>query len=64
MAEEKWYFDPSTGDVSLGKEGSWANRMGPYDSEAEARDALKLAAARNEVADAQDEADDNWGEDS
>lgn len=64
MAEEKWYFDPSTGDVDLGKEGSWANRMGPYDSEAEAHDALKLAHERNKQADAQDEEDDNWGQGS
>lgn len=61
MADEQWYFDPSTGDVAQGKEGSWSNRMGPYDSESAARDALKIAEARNKQADAEDEADDNWG---
>lgn len=64
MADDKWFFDPSTGEVALGKQGSWSNRMGPYDSESEARDALKTARERNEQADAQDEEDDNWGEGS
>lgn len=57
-----WYYDPTTGEVAEGKTGSWANRMGPYGTREEAQNALKIAEARNEAADALDEADDDWGE--
>lgn len=56
-----WYYVPSTGEVAEGKTRSWANRMGPYATREEALNALKIADARNDVADAQDEEDDNWG---
>lgn len=59
--ENQWYFDPSTGTVSQGKQSGWENRMGPYDSEAEARAALEIAAARNQSADNEDDKDDDWG---
>ena len=57
--DEKWYFDPKTGSVTQGKEGSWDDRMGPYDTREEAAHALDIAAARNAAA---DEEDDDWGE--
>lgn len=60
-AEKKWYFNPSTGEVTEGAEDSWDNRMGPYASREEAENALKIAAARNAAADAAEEEDDNWG---
>lgn len=60
--DSKWYFDPSTGEVSQGKQAGWENRMGPYDSAAEARDALTIAAARNQAADNEDDEDDDWGQ--
>ena len=56
MAEEKFYFNPSTGEVTQGKVASWDNRMGPYDTREEAERALETAAQRNQVADDQDEA--------
>ena len=56
MAEEKFYFNPSTGEVTQGKVTSWDNRMGPYDTREEAERALETAAQRNQVADDQDEA--------
>ena len=59
--DSKWFFDPSTGKVSQGKESSWNNRMGPYDSEAEARAALEIASARNQSADNEEEEDADWG---
>ena len=64
MAAEgsQWYFDPSTGEVSQGKQAGWENRMGPYASESEARSALEIAAARNKAADNEDDEDDDWGE--
>lgn len=60
--DQKWYYNPSTGEVTQGKEGSWDDRMGPYDSEAEARNAIDIAQQRNKAAEVEEEADDNWGE--
>ena len=66
MADEKWYYSLSTGEVRQGKADSWSDRMGPYDTEQEAADALKTAHARTAAADAaeraEQEAEDNWGE--
>lgn len=62
MAEEKFYFNPTTREVTQGKEGAWDDRMGPYDTREEAERALETAAERNKRAEAIDEADDNWGE--
>lgn len=61
----KWFFDPSTGEVAQGKSSAWSQRMGPYESREEAANALKIAQARTELADEQDEAerDDDWGAD-
>lgn len=61
VGEEKWYFDPKTGEVNLGKEGSWNDRMGPYDTKEEAAKALETAAARTSAADQDDNEDDDWG---
>ena len=58
----KWYYDLETGEVTQGKEGGWDSRMGPYDSEEEARSALAIAAERTKAADAADDADEDWGE--
>lgn len=57
-ADEKWFYDLSTKEVSQGKSAGFENRMGPYDSEAEARKAIEIAAARTEAGDDWDEADD------
>lgn len=57
----KWYFDPSTGEVTQGKEGAWDDRMGPYDTREEAAAALEIAAARTAAADAEDRKEDDWG---
>lgn len=62
MSDEKFHFNPSTGEVTQGKVGGWDDRMGPYDTREEAQRALDTAAERNKRAEAQDEADDNWGE--
>lgn len=63
MAEEKWYFDTKTGEVTKGKSSGWDTRMGPYDSEDAARQALSTAQQRTEAADAYDEQDDWDNED-
>lgn len=62
MSDEKFYYNPATGEVTQGKVASWDNRMGPYDTREEAEHAIALANERTKRADAADEADDNWGE--
>lgn len=57
MTDEKFYFNPTTGEVTQGKVASWDNRMGPYDTREEAAHALEIAAQRNKAA---DEADEAW----
>lgn len=60
MAEndgEKFWFNTATKSVEKGPVSSWENRMGPYDTEAEARGALRRAAENS----AQwDEKDAEW----
>ncbi|ALC06406.1 hypothetical protein CDES_10120 [Corynebacterium deserti GIMN1.010] len=56
--DSKWYYDLSTGEVSQGKTSGFENRMGPYDTEEQARKAIEIAAARTEVADDWDEDED------
>lgn len=56
-----WYYTPSTGEVTRGRQSGWDDRMGPYATEAEARAAMKRVAARNEAADDWDEEDEEWG---
>ncbi|MCF4006221.1 hypothetical protein L1O03_03390 [Corynebacterium uropygiale] len=58
--DTQWFYDLATGEVSQGKTSGWENRMGPYSSEAEAREALATAARRNEEAEAQDREDEDW----
>ncbi|WJZ03232.1 hypothetical protein [Corynebacterium freiburgense] len=60
-SDEQWFYNPSTGEVAQGKHQSWDNRMGPYASEAEAHDAMKIAAERTAAADAYDEEGEDWG---
>lgn len=57
-ADQKWFFDPTTKEVSQGKTSGWENRMGPYDTREEAENANGIAQARNDAADAADEEDD------
>lgn len=58
----QWYYSPSTGKVSQGKEASWNDRLGPYATREEAEQALEKAHKRNEQADAAEAAEDDWGE--
>ncbi|AKE40977.1 Uncharacterised protein [Corynebacterium kutscheri] len=58
--DNKWFFNPRTKKVEQGKVSGFDDRMGPYDSEEEAAQALEIAQARNEFADAEDEAEKQW----
>ena len=60
-ADSQYYFSPTTGEVTQGKKQGWDNRMGPYSSAEEARNALKTARERTQAADAEAQADDSWG---
>jgi len=44
---EHYWYNTKTGRVEKGRQSSWENRMGPYDTEAEARRALDTAAAKS-----------------
>lgn len=57
-SDKQWYYDTSTGQVTQGAESGWDNRMGPYATREEAEHAIESAKARNEAADAYDEAED------
>lgn len=61
MADEKFYFNPSTREITQGKVSGWDDRMGPYDTREEAQRALETAAQRTKEADDQDRAEDDWG---
>lgn len=56
-AQEKWYYHVASGKVVHGKAGPWEDRMGPYESEEDARQALARAAERSQ---AFDDEDDDW----
>ena len=60
MADEQYYYNPATGEVTQGKEAAWDNRMGPYATREEAEHAIEIARARTKAADAADKEDDGW----
>lgn len=60
-ADEQWFFDPVTGEVTEGKVSGWKNRMGPYDSKELAENAFEIAKKRNDAADQAEDDGDDWG---
>lgn len=54
-ADSKYYFNVKTNSVEKGLVSDWTNRMGPYDTEQEARAALETARSRSESWDDDDE---------
>lgn len=58
--DEEYWYNTKTQQVEKGRQSSWENRMGPYDTEGEARAALDTAAERS----AQwDDEDADWKKD-
>lgn len=53
----KFYFNTRTGQVEEGKRFSWASRLGPYATRAEAQRALDTAAGRTQAWDEEDKAE-------
>ena len=52
----QWWFNLRTKQVEQDAGGPNSERLGPYNTEADARNALERAAARNADWDAQDDA--------
>lgn len=52
--DEKYWFNTRTHSVEKGAQSSFEDRMGPFDTEAEAANALSEAKKRNEAWDADD----------
>ena len=44
--DEKYFFNLETGQVEKGKVSAWDKRMGPYDTQEEAQQALATAQER------------------
>lgn len=57
----KYYFNTKKGIVQKGRLSGWMNRLGPYDTYAEAEQALKRVQSRNE--EWKDQEEDYKGED-
>lgn len=53
--DAKYWYNVKTGQVEYGPESNWENRMGPYDTEDQAKAALARAAQRNRDWDTDDE---------
>lgn len=63
VPDRKYWVNTDTGEVEHGRRSGAGHRMGPYDTEEEARVAYDGAAARNESWEAEDEAwKDAWDE--
>lgn len=57
----RYYFNTRTHQVEVGKQSSWNERMGPYDTYEEALGALERAranTARHDAIDAQERGED------
>ena len=58
---DKFYFNTRTREVEQGPRSMAKDRLGPYDTYAEAASALGRARERNESWEEEDAADDAWG---
>lgn len=50
----EYYLNLQTREVEVGKTSDWVSRLGPYKTAQEARDALEIAAERNQEFDQDD----------
>ncbi|MHA7134229.1 SPOR domain-containing protein [Oerskovia turbata] len=53
-AEDQYYFDTRTGEVSKGPQKAWTSRMGPYPTREAAAQALERGRAHTEAWDEED----------
>ncbi len=54
-APVEYWYNTRTRMVEKGRQSSWDHLMGPYGSPEEAREALEIARARNELWDSDDD---------
>lgn len=55
--EGKYWYNVSTRTIEKGPQSDWTQLLGPYDTEAEAHNAMAKVQARNDAWDAEDEED-------
>ena len=60
MEKIEYWFNTETGAVEMGKQTLASNRLGPFESEADARRALEIIQERATAIREQDEAEE-WG---
>lgn len=61
MSADKFWFNVRTRQVEQGPQSSATDRLGPYETYAEAAQALERARQRTLAWDDQDEEDEDWG---
>ncbi|MFC7374548.1 SPOR domain-containing protein [Brachybacterium sp. GCM10030267] len=57
----EFYYNLTTGNVEEGRQSPGTELMGPYSTRAEAEKALKIAAARNEAWQEEDQEWEDYG---
>ncbi len=60
MAKEEYWFNTKTNEVEIGKQSLSLDRLGPFASFEEARDALAIIARRAQALSNEDEASKDW----
>ena len=60
MAKEEYWFNTKTNEVEIGKQSLSLDRLGPFVSFEEARDALAIIARRAQALRNEDEASKDW----
>ena len=58
MQKIEYWFNTETGEVEIGKQSLASDRLGPFESEAEARRALEIIRERAEAIREEDDAED------
>lgn len=57
---EKYWFNTKTGEVEKGRQAMAMDRVGPFDTEAEAVQALEKLQQRSEAWEAEEASEENW----
>lgn len=60
MAKEEYWFNTRTNEVETGKQSLSLDRLGPFASFEEARDALEIIARRAQALRNEDDSADDW----
>jgi hypothetical protein len=60
MAKEEYWFNTKTKQVEVGKQSLSLDRLGPFGTFEEARDALEIISKRAQALREEDEASQQW----